>query len=336
MATCNPSELFQAASSLGCLTPKQLEMVKTRLLCQIRSALDPFAACEALNGIGSPVGVLTPEFIGQLYSDTQYGPEIHYRSTGLTSADWELITLGLVWSPTASVVTDRAVSMRIDSAGVVGDSPVLVLSGVQSYTAPNTFGVISSQRIIEFHAPNLVTVGPSSLGRIYFYSNSALTKINLPELVSVQCTGGTNPFGFEIRTCSQLVDLSVPKLQSVIGYSRCVSIQNNVKIETINFPSLVTASGAGGVQLPFWCYGCTLLANLTMPVYVPINGANHTFTTNALTAESVNGLLARFVANPAYVSGVIDMTGGTNSAPTGQGLIDKATLQARGVTVNTN
>lgn len=38
-------------------------------------------------GAGSPVGVLTPIFIGQNYSRTSNPPEL-WRATGLTNADW--------------------------------------------------------------------------------------------------------------------------------------------------------------------------------------------------------------------------------------------------------
>lgn len=38
-------------------------------------------------GAGSPVGVATPEFIGQLYTD-QTAPYGLWQATGLTSADW--------------------------------------------------------------------------------------------------------------------------------------------------------------------------------------------------------------------------------------------------------
>ena len=44
-------------------------------------------------------------------------------------------------------------------------------------------------------------------------------------------------------------------------------------------------------------------------------------------------ILARCVANPAYVTGSIVLGG---AAPTGQGVTDKATLIGRGVSVLTN
>lgn len=37
-------------------------------------------------GVGSPVGVVTPAFIGQKYSNT--APIELWQSTGLTNADW--------------------------------------------------------------------------------------------------------------------------------------------------------------------------------------------------------------------------------------------------------
>ena len=73
-----------------------------------------------------------------------------------------------------------------------------------------------------------------------------------------------------------------------------------------------------------------------MPALVPINGVSFNVQNCALTAASVNALLARFVANAAYVSGSIDLSGGTSAAPTGQGITDSATLTGRGVTVSTN
>jgi len=59
------------------------------------------------------------------------------------------------------------------------------------------------------------------------------------------------------------------------------------------------------------------------------------FTNNALSADTVNVILARAVANTGFV-GTIQLDGGTNAAPTGQGITDKATLLTRGVTLTTN
>lgn len=50
---------------------------------------------------------------------------------------------------------------------------------------------------------------------------------------------------------------------------------------------------------------------------------------------NTNQILAEAVAS-GVSGGTLDLSGGTNAAPTGQGLIDKATLILAGWTVTTN
>lgn len=51
------------------------------------------AGVSNLLGIGSPVGVVTPDALGQFYTDrTTPGQPIVWQATGLTNADWERIT----------------------------------------------------------------------------------------------------------------------------------------------------------------------------------------------------------------------------------------------------
>lgn len=61
-----------------------------------------------------------------------------------------------------------------------------------------------------------------------------------------------------------------------------------------------------------------------------------TLSGNALA--SVNEILSSLVADPVALAadGTLDLSGGTNAAPTGQGITDKATLIAAGWTVTTN
>ena len=80
----------------------------------------------------------------------------------------------------------------------------------------------------------------------------------------------------------------------------------------------------------------THLTTVSFPNYVPTNGHADIYTINAFSAATVNAILARYIANAGFVSGSIDISGGTNAAPTGQGITDKATLVTRGVTVTTN
>jgi hypothetical protein len=60
---------------------------------------------------------------------------------------------------------------------------------------------------------------------------------------------------------------------------------------------------------------------------------------NALPAAAVNQVLADFVVSLGISGRVVctvTLSGGTNAAPTGQGILDKATLVAAGWTVTTN
>jgi hypothetical protein len=63
-----------------------------------------------------------------------------------------------------------------------------------------------------------------------------------------------------------------------------------------------------------------------------------TLSFNNIGSAGINRILANFAANIASrpASGSINIQGGTNGPPVGQGIIDKATIIARGWTVNTN
>jgi hypothetical protein len=59
--------------------------------------------------------------------------------------------------------------------------------------------------------------------------------------------------------------------------------------------------------------------------------------TNQLNSTAVNAILAAFVAaNKTTGTRILNLGGTGNSAPTGQGITDKATLISRGWTVTTN
>lgn len=63
------------------------------------------------------------------------------------------------------------------------------------------------------------------------------------------------------------------------------------------------------------------------------------FSTNALTAADVNAILsvcASAIGVYSLESVTLDLSGGTNAAPTGQGITDKAALITAGWTVTTN
>ncbi len=71
---------------------------------------------------------------------------------------------------------------------------------------------------------------------------------------------------------------------------------------------------------------------------MPTDGKLIGFQDCALSVESVDHILARCVASAGYVSGNVNLSGGTNAVPSAAGLTSKATLEGRdpGVTVTVN
>jgi hypothetical protein len=141
--------------------------------------------------------------------------------------------------------------------------------------------------------------------------------------------------GFDIEMQDDLVSLSFPNLVSIDPLNTAggyFTVNGCPLLTTLSLPLFVQDSGAFG----FLIHLCPSLSNLSLPSWVPHNGQTVRFNDNGLSASSVNGILSRCVSNAAYVSGTVYLDGGTNAAPTGQGLLDVITLTGRGVTVNTN
>lgn len=164
------------------------------------------------------------------------------------------------------------------------------------------------------------------VGLTRFDANPVLKYIHLPALES---------FGNEGLSAQNNPSLTSIVLTSLVnGGTDNFNISGDVTLTTVSLPAMITC--ATGLFQSINAAGCTLLANVSFPNYLPTNGRNITFTGCALSQASVDHILARAVANPAYVSGTINTTGGTSATPGAQGILDKATLQARGVTVLTN
>jgi hypothetical protein len=102
----------------------------------------------------------------------------------------------------------------------------------------------------------------------------------------------------------------------------------NTALTSLNLSALTTAGDGLNIA------SNNALTSLNLSALVPASGHNDYFSGNALSAATVNGLLARYIANSSYIAGSIDLSGGTNATPTGQGIIDAQTLCGRGVTVN--
>lgn len=84
----------------------------------------------------------------------------------------------------------------------------------------------------------------------------------------------------------------------------------------------------------------TGLFDLVMSYHAGFGARPYDFSGNHLSALTVNAILHELAETGPTFGGLqastIDLSGGTNAAPTGQGLTDKATLISNGWTVTTN
>ena len=162
--------------------------------------------------------------------------------------------------------------------------------------------------------PNVISFGPGPLG-------SGLSAQRMPDLTEIYCPLLQSTALFRVRDNPSITSVALPSLTG--GY---------------HYPYL---GGSTSVSL-FIIRDNSALTSIDLGAFLPDNSGgtgfrahNGFFQNNALSAASVNHILARFVANANW-NGTLNLSGGTNSAPTGQGIIDKATLIARGATVTTN
>ena len=341
-------------------------------------------------GFGSPVGVLLPRFVDELYQDASSGN--YYRSTGLTVNDWVIISggssTGVQWGPDASEIILQSHIEFFDS---IFDTP-----STTSITFPNlvtlddedngyNFQVNLNYAVVSYSFPELVEANVDNLdgggyGSINSWSSPKLRNVrgsfnldgnpltfidvssletvgsglnltgdSLLESISYDSLVSVESFFDMADSCLNLTSVSAPLLEttgdffvgscplisslvlpSYVSNGNAIYIFNNDTLASVSLPLLVDS----GLYLTV--ASNPMLTTLNLPSYVPQDGATIDLTANALNATSVNAFLARCVANLAFVSGSIDLSGGTNSAPTGQGLTDKATLEGRGVTVTTN
>lgn len=171
-----------------------------------------------------------------------------------------------------------------------------------------------------------LTFQQTSIGSVDLENAPDLVEIDFPNLLTV-----ISPVYLELGPgCPNLATITFPKLTDCSGGFDI----DGTAITSLALTSLVTTPS---VANSFSIINNASLVNLSLPVWVPHNNTNpFAFSGNALNAASVNGVLARCVANVSYTSGTVNLQGGTNAAPSGQGVADKATLIGRGVTVNTN
>lgn len=287
---------------------------------------------------------VTPDFIGQIYKDTNTGNL--WRANSLTAGDWTLEVvakqmlfpandLGFILKPFANGqtgVTGIHVSGISTISGVGGIDlnilPDITEASFQNLTThggSNPIGVNQLSSLVSISFPAFSTISAASY---VFVSNCvALTSIDLGSLATI-----SDNAELDVNGCSLLSSLALPSLQTM-GDASILYIDSNA-ITSIAFPSL-TAVGSGAF---FQITNHSLLVNVSLPLVVFGGPITLDFSGCALNVASVDHILARAVASPLFTGGgFVKTNGGTSSAPssTGPGS-DYATLVARGITVSTN
>ncbi len=198
------------------------------------------------------------------------------------------------------------------------------LTGALSLPALTRVGVggpgdlqFQSNNITSFSAPQLTTIASNLVGR----SCPLMTTVTLTVLSTIGV-------GMDFST-SAFTTLSLPALTSVGGDV----LLNNSSFTSVSFPAL-TAINPNNLFV-INALVCPALASLSIPQLIFPDGFEMGFTGAALNAASINQILAKGVASGVAGSD-FELAGGTNAAPSGQGIADKAILIGLGNAVNTN
>jgi hypothetical protein len=250
---------------------------------------------------------------------TPVTPTVQDFGVSWTPADLDLGSLiGLFATSGPSLVGVQSLTIRstTNQEGYDFES----CSDLESVSFPNLSTVPAGKNFIVSYNPELKTISFGSLvtiDRFDIHDNPNLITISLPTLVSI------NTVAMQNNSALSSVDMS--SLTSVGTFN----MFSSTALLTLSLPSL-TAITAG-----LDCDSSSLV-NVSFPHALFTNGIVIDFSACALSSTSINHILARGVANPAFTTGALFLDGGTNAAPSGQGIADKATLIGRGVTVNTN
>lgn len=155
-------------------------------------------------------------------------------------------------------------------------------------------------------------------GVVFDFPRNAVSTMSFPSLTTILSS-------LAIASSPNLTSISLPVLNDPVNNPNLV-FQENPALTSILLPALSTINVIQVIDNP-------LLTTFSLPSLVSTSGTM-TLTGNAFSAATVNAMLAKLVA--IGYTGLLDMSGGTNAAPTGQGIADKATLIGQGASVTTN
>jgi len=233
------------------------------------------------------------------------------------------------------------------STGQLSISGVKINSiNLNSLTTVKSLGIGSSNFLTTISLPALTTATEN----ISITNNPQLTTISMPTLVTAGSIGTSNT-GVNITTNITLTSIDMSQLTaaelltvsgntalssvniSALATAGTFSFISNPQLTSLSFPSLTKLGGANGSYVT----GCTNLTSVSLPVLSTFLNGGFSVNQCSLPSSEVNYLLNRFVSLvPNIQWRIFDFRQVVPAPPTGQGIIDKATLISRNNTVTTD
>lgn len=211
-----------------------------------------------------------------------------------------------------------------------------------------TIQVSDTHHVKTVSCPNLVTTE----GRIFIRDNVALTSFSAPKLeqgldiwmwnnpaiVTFNLAKLHDTAGFMV----QHLNVAAFSLPEFVYSADSFSLSWCPLMTSVSLPKLTMVhSDASTKRTLFAINNCASLQTISMPLWRPTQWDYwlppwFDFSNCALTEATVNGILSVCAQDTSFRDGLLYLNGGTNAAPTGQGILDAATIAARGNAVTTN
>lgn len=233
-----------------------------------------------------------------------------------------------------TALTTFALNSISPSANVrfeITNNSQLTSISVPNFTKSNGIYITNNNALTSITMPGLQTAGRIDIG-----DNSALASINFQSLISIR--GGDGGGALSFFNNDALTNISFPNLQAL----DLINILENNALTTVSFPVLKSVGSAGAYTNGTQIRGNQNLGLIQLPSLTNFTSTNNynyfDFSYNTLPSSQINTLLNRLVnLTPSLTGTSINLSGQNPSAPpTGQGLVDKATLISRGNTVQTD
>lgn len=281
---------------------------------------------------------ITPTAVGTVIgSDAGFTSLIAEAGLTYGPLDFKYCPVAEVEAPSGLIFIGNKITDSGASNDIVGMPDLFGIADNFTTEISSTVANFQAQLLIDDN-PNVETIAYNALaliqnGHLECDNNAALQSMALPVLVAVAAEGGsTFSSDLDITNNPALTSVSAPLLE-IIGTSSSFNASSNDTLADLDLSSLATIEPSGKLRCPS---NPMLVTPLLGAFEVTGPSATINFNGCALDESTVDFILARCVASAGFVAGTVDLSGGTNAAPSVAGAADAATLTGRGITVTTN